>query len=185
MLSPNSSIKQIKLEAKLLKKERGIQYSKALEQISQRHGFQSWHQANKQNQTSNVTGQLQTKQQYPFRFIMDRKDADGDFSKGSDSDYMEDDDLFESVLAVGLEKRFDIQEAHECIADLIFLRHKSATPKTPFEAVKIITDHFFFPPLCIWLDGIEYIRANDPKVPVLEIWHGYSHKEFFDEEEFS
>ncbi|MCQ8118501.1 hypothetical protein [Methylomonas rosea] len=181
MLSTNRSIKQIKLEAKLLKKERGIQYSKALEEISQRHGYQSWHQANKQN---HATDQLQTKQQYPFRFIMDRKESDWDFSKGGNSDYIEDDDLFESVLAVGLEKGFDIQEAHECMADLIFLRHQSATPTTPLEAVKIITDHFFFPPLCIWLDGVEYTRADDPNFPLMDIWQGYSHKEFFDQEEF-
>lgn len=184
MLNPNISIKQIKLEAKLLKKEQGVQYSKALELISKSYGYQDWHQANTHSLRISVSGQLQTKQQYPFRFIMDRKEADWDFSKSGDSDYIEDYDLFESVLAVGLEKGFDKQEAHEIMADLLFLRHRSATPQSPLEAVQIITNDFFFPPLCIWLDGIEHIRANDPHTPVLEIWQGYSHKELFDEEEF-
>lgn len=181
MFNSDISIKQIKLEAKFLKKERSIQYSKALEIISQSHGFQNWHHANKL--AHDTQEQIKTKHQFPFRFIMDRKDAGWDFSDNSNSDYIEDDDLFEAVLEIGLKKGFNERKAYEFLEDLAFLRHKTAIPKTPFEAVEIITGDFFFPPICIWLDGIEHIHANDPNNPSSSIWRGYSHKELFDEEE--
>lgn len=178
------SIKQIKIEANQLKKKSGIQHSKALEIVSQNHGFQNWHHARKCVANSDEFGPLQTRQNFPFRFFMDRKDSNWDFSDNTDSDYIEDDDLFEAIFAFGLKKGLSQQDVYESLEDLIFLRHKFAEPKTPFEAVKIITQNFFFPPFSIWLNGVEYYNACDPDDPENKIWYSESYRVLFNEEEY-
>lgn len=181
-MTSKTSIRQIKIEAKQLNKDQGIQHSQALELVSQRHGFQNWHQARKLTEdNNNELNQLETKHQIPFRFIMDRKDSNWDFSDNTNSNYLEDDDLFESILTIGIKSGLTEQRVVEFLEDLIFLKHKTASPETPFEAIEIITNDFFFPPICIWLNGVEHISSIDPSNLDKSHWNGYSHNFLFDE----
>lgn len=172
------SIHQIKFEAKQLKKEHGIQHSKALEIVSKAHGFQDWHHANQVADTYTTPVPVKFKDNTSFRFIMDRKD----FSGSRNADYFEDDELFEFVLSFGLKKGLTEIQASERLEDLIFLRHKTALPDSALQACTIINRDFFFPPICLWLNGLEHTSATALNDESNVVWQGYSYRILFDDE---
>jgi hypothetical protein len=183
-MSNQVSVHQIKLEAKQLKKQHGIQHSKALEIVSNKHGFQSWHHASQVADSYPTPCPIKFKDKTSFRFMMDRKDSDWDFSGSRKPDYIEDDELFEHVLSYGLKIGLSEQQVCEKLEDLVFLKHKFTIPESPLDAYAIITADFFFPPICLWIDGVEYTSARSTNDDKNLAWQGYSYKTLFEDDDF-
>lgn len=185
MITKSSTLKHIKFQADLLKKETGLKHTAALELISKQLGFNNWHHAKKQlsaEHSEQKNARLIFNQSHPFRFYMDYKDSNWDWGDIQKIHYQEDTDLENAVFAYGINAGLSEQEVIEYMDGYIFLRHKTHTPKTVNEAIKLIENDFFFPAYSIFLNNYEHYLAFDPSAPDTVIWQGISVLTLFDME---
>ena len=173
ILISSADVDKLKKKARKLKKDSGIAYHEALDQVAQAAGFNHWHHVSK-----SVKDFKPTEQAYYFGVIiaMDGKDA-MDFHDPSGG-FVEDPSAFalcagdiyayirDDEDASGDESDYQkdrnewVQD--DMMMDYVFFRHTgSAVPEHINDIVTMVRKCSFWPPLFIWLKGTFHENPSD------------------------